>query len=107
MPVPENAPKAAPSTDGPFEVTRWSVVLAAGGADPAARSALELVGPSYWYPLYAFVRREGTSPHDAQDLTRGTRHFDAGDRPAGTLVTLWIWQTGNSRTQQQTMGRNG
>src|SRR5580700_7064635 len=70
MPVPEDAPEAAPSADGRFEVTRWSVVLAAGGADPAARSALEILCTIYWYPLYAFVRRQGHQPHDAQDLTQ-------------------------------------
>ena len=25
---------------------------------------------AYWYPLYAFVRRQGRSPQDAQDLTQ-------------------------------------
>jgi RNA polymerase sigma factor (sigma-70 family) len=25
----------------------------------------------YWYPLYAYLRRQGKSPHDAQDLTQG------------------------------------
>jgi RNA polymerase sigma-70 factor (ECF subfamily) len=32
---------------------------------------LEALCQSYWYPLYAFVRRQGRSPHDAQDLTQG------------------------------------
>ena len=34
-------------------------------------SALENLCQNYWYPLYAFIRRQGYSPHDAQDLTQG------------------------------------
>src|SRR5215831_9008114 len=56
------APKFAP--------TRWSVVLAASGRSTAARSALETLCQTYWLPIYAFVRREGHSPEDAQDLTQ-------------------------------------
>lgn len=37
---------------------------------PEARAALESLCQTYWYPLYAFVRREGHKPHDAQDLTQ-------------------------------------
>ncbi len=54
-----------------FVTTRWSVVLAAGletgsrGAD-----ALESLCRAYWFPLYAYIRREGRSPEDAQDLTQ-------------------------------------
>ena len=56
----------------PFETTRWSLVLAAGSADPvAARSALGALCDTYWHPLYAYVRRSGVSPEDAQDLTQG------------------------------------
>jgi RNA polymerase sigma factor (sigma-70 family) len=52
-----------------FATTHWSVVLAAGRADsPGAAEALELLCRTYWYPLYAFVRRQGHSAHDAEDL---------------------------------------
>jgi RNA polymerase sigma-70 factor (ECF subfamily) len=54
-----------------FETTRWSVVLAAGGDDSAAEAALATLCESYWYPLYAYVRRRGASPDDARDLTQG------------------------------------
>ena len=48
------------------------MVLAAGGSQPAdAASALEQLCTSYWYPLYAFLRRLGHSPADAEDLTQG------------------------------------
>lgn len=54
-----------------FATTHWSVVLAAQDRSaPEARQALERLCGGYWYPLYAFVRREGYSPPDAQDLTQ-------------------------------------
>ncbi|MBI4661724.1 MAG: sigma-70 family RNA polymerase sigma factor [Verrucomicrobia bacterium] len=55
-----------------FATTHWSVVLAAGQEEsPQAAEALGQLGQTYWYPLYAYVRREGHSAHDAQDLTQG------------------------------------
>jgi DNA-directed RNA polymerase specialized sigma24 family protein len=55
-----------------FHTTRWSVVLAAqrGTDTTKARSAMAALCKDYWYPLYAFVRRRGHAPHDAQDLTQ-------------------------------------
>jgi RNA polymerase sigma factor (sigma-70 family) len=54
-----------------FVTTHWSVVVAAGQADtPRARDALARLCQTYWHPLYAYVRRVGHSPHDAQDLTQ-------------------------------------
>ena len=62
------------SRGGPrvFPMTQWTVVLAAGGTpSPESAAALERLCESYWYPLYAFVRRSGYSPADAEDLTQG------------------------------------
>ena len=54
-----------------FTTTHWSVVLAARDtASPEADVALAELCRTYWYPLYAFVRRKGHGPHDAQDLTQ-------------------------------------
>ena len=54
-----------------FVTTHWSVVLAAGHSSvPGAQEALETLCRAYWYPLYVYVRRQGQSPHDAQDLTQ-------------------------------------
>ena len=54
-----------------FATTHWSVVLAAADShSPQANEALEELCRTYWYPLYAFVRRQGHSPEDAQDLTQ-------------------------------------
>jgi RNA polymerase sigma-70 factor (ECF subfamily) len=55
-----------------FLTTHWSVVLNARAADSQqAKAALETLCRAYWYPLYAFVRRLGHSPHDAEDLIQG------------------------------------
>src|SRR3989442_1736107 len=54
-----------------FTTTQWSVVLTAGdSASPQAADALEKLFRTYWYPLYVYVRRQGYSPEDAQDLTQ-------------------------------------
>src|SRR5262245_53259143 len=54
-----------------FTTTHWSVVLAAGrDHSPATELALETLCRAYWLPLYAYVRRCGESPEDAQDLTQ-------------------------------------
>ncbi len=65
-------PNSEPQTHrGVFATTHWSVVLAAGGPDtPQSQAALEQLCRTYWYPLYAYVRRRGYSPEDAQDLTQ-------------------------------------
>ncbi len=54
-----------------FNTTRWTMVLraASDGADAGA-AALEQLCRIYWPPLYAYVRRRGHSPHDAEDLTQ-------------------------------------
>jgi RNA polymerase sigma-70 factor (ECF subfamily) len=58
------------SSESPdFTTTHWSVVLASAQRDsPQAAVALEQLCRAYWYPLYAFVRRQGHSPPDAEDL---------------------------------------
>lgn len=54
-----------------FATTHWSVVLTAKQGDASgATVALEKLCRTYWYPLYAYIRRHGRSPHDAQDLTQ-------------------------------------
>ena len=54
-----------------FATTHWSVVLLAGQeSSVASAAALEKLCRAYWYPLYAFVRRQGQAPHEAADLTQ-------------------------------------
>jgi RNA polymerase sigma-70 factor (ECF subfamily) len=55
-----------------FATTHWTVVLSAGRSETTrGKEALGALCETYWYPLYVFVRRQGYSPHDAQDLTQG------------------------------------
>jgi DNA-directed RNA polymerase specialized sigma24 family protein len=64
-------PDSGPGVNGGFATTLWSVVQAAGhGSAAAAQPALEQLCRTYWYPLYAHVRRRGYSREDAEDLTQ-------------------------------------
>lgn len=57
---------------GQFPTTRWSLILATHQKPTSgARDALASLCESYWYPLYAYVRRQGHAVEDAQDLTQG------------------------------------
>jgi RNA polymerase sigma-70 factor (ECF subfamily) len=68
---PDADADAGPRGAATFVTTHWSVVLAARDQDsPHSAEALEELCRAYWYPLYAYVRRQGHSPHDAQDLTQ-------------------------------------
>jgi RNA polymerase sigma factor (sigma-70 family) len=75
-----------------FATTHWSVVLAAQGESVAADEALEKLCRNYWRPLYGFIRRQGSSPEEAQDLTQSffarlleRRDLDAVRREKGRL----------------------
>ena len=88
------------STNAPrlFPPTHWSVVVAARGGDEAdSLRALEALCQAYWYPLYAYLRRQGRSPHDAQDLTQGffarlleKNYLDAADRDKGRFRSFLL-----------------
>ncbi len=90
----------ASSSDAPrvFPNTRWSVVLAATSMpSPESAAALEIICQAYWYPLYAYARRCGQTPHDAQDLTQEffcrlleKRWLDSADREKGRLRSFLI-----------------
>jgi RNA polymerase sigma factor (sigma-70 family) len=78
---------ATTSTDRRFHSTQWSVVL---GAGDGANLALSTLCSTYWYPLYAFMRRRGADPEEAADLTQGffaslleRNDFAAVDRKRG------------------------
>lgn len=54
-----------------FATTHWSVVLSArDDQSTQAQASLAKLCQTYWYPLYVYVRRQGHSAHDAQDLTQ-------------------------------------
>lgn len=64
----------ATTRDGLFASTRWTVIRGAAESQVATRqslSALSELCSIYWRPVYLFLRRQGISPHDAQDLTQG------------------------------------
>lgn len=59
-------------TKTPFPETSWTMVQAMrhGGCPETAYRALAALCGIYWRPLYAFARRAGHQPHDAEDLTQ-------------------------------------
>ena len=70
--ISEHSSQAERAAGETFATTHWTVVLAAGhGSALQADRALEELCRQYWYPLYAFVRRQGHSKEDAEDLTQG------------------------------------
>ena len=71
MNAPESASNSARSPDI-FATTRWTAVLRASDAQTAhARAALAELCQTYWFPLYAYVRRCGCAAPDAEDVTQG------------------------------------
>src|ERR1700722_14390588 len=71
-PMPTKEPDRPRSDAGQFRSTRWEIVLAARDpADPEVSRALAELCRTYWYPLYAFARRKGSTPEQAEDLTQG------------------------------------
>src|SRR5437868_3621394 len=84
--------------NGAFATTQWSVVLrAAETSSPTGRLALERLCRAYWHPLYAYVRRRGHSPEEAQDLTQAffarllEKHYLAhADRQRGKFRTFLL-----------------
>jgi RNA polymerase sigma factor (sigma-70 family) len=61
----------AQSGGGAFVTTHWTEVARAGQTtSPQSLAALEQLCRQYWYPLYAYVRRQGHPHEDAQDLTQ-------------------------------------
>jgi len=65
-------PAQVPTEAMGFHTTHWTLVFAAGaGTGPVAQEALANLCGTYWCPLYAFIRRQGSTPHEAEDLTQG------------------------------------
>lgn len=88
MPCPVNTgiipAMSVPVLPRSFETTRWSLVQrATGEVDADARQAPAALCDSYWYPVYAYIRRSGHNAHDAEDLTQG---FFARLLEKGTLA---------------------
>ena len=80
-----------------FAPTRWSLVLQARGDGATAHAALEELCAAYWFPLYAWARRSGLAPADAEDAVQGffaavlhQRLFDRADAERGRLRTFLL-----------------
>jgi len=69
--MPESERESEEIAPRVFATTHWSVVLAAGDQrSPQVEAALTRLCQTYWFPIYAFVRKRGHSPEQAQDLTQ-------------------------------------
>ncbi len=84
--------------DAAFVTTRWGLVVAAGvQRDPGWAEAIRWLCEQYWFPIYAYARRHGKDPHEAEDLTQGffaellTRNTLAGaNENRGTFRTFLL-----------------
>ena len=105
-----------------FNTTHWTMVLACGDEGDAVRAqeALSSLFQTYWYPLYAYVRRRGYSEHDAEDIVQAfclhlqEKHAVAkADRQRGKFRTFLLSSLQNflgheyerSRAQKRGGGR--
>ena len=88
----------SPAVESSFQATHWSVVVnARDPTSPEGARALEQLCRAYWYPLYAFVRRKGYAPEEAEDLTQGffarfleKRYLDDVAREKGKFRTFLL-----------------
>lgn len=104
---------------GAFLTTHWSQVLSARDRDsPESAEALEQLCRAYWRPLYAYIRRRGYGPREAEDLTQGffermlAKHY-LGDLTPGTgrfrsfLLTSVNHYLANEWDRARTLKRGG
>lgn len=104
----------------PFPVTQWTLLVAGCRAsDPEERRrSLEDLCRAYWYPLYAFARRQGGTREDAEDLTQGFFQYllekdliASASQDLGKLRTflLTIFQRfiGDARARDRALKRGG
>jgi RNA polymerase sigma factor (sigma-70 family) len=83
---------------GAFQITRWSLILAASQPDsPEARAALARLCEDYWYPVYAFLRRRGYDRDRSKDLTQELfaqliekRSFEVADKERGRFRSFLL-----------------
>lgn len=96
--IPE-LPHSLPEGSLEFTATHWTQVAEAAGRDDSetARAALTALCNKYWLPIYAFLRRKGHSPADAEDLAQGFfahliegNAFVRADRTRGKFRTFLL-----------------
>lgn len=119
MPSSEENPRSDATGGARFLTTHWSAVVRAGqGEAREAAAALAELCQDYWCPLYAFVRRQGRTRAEAEDLTQGffaqllARNFVAdADQGRGRfrnyLLTLFKRFLANEWNRQHAQKRGG
>jgi DNA-directed RNA polymerase specialized sigma24 family protein len=101
-----------------FATTHWSAVISAGRPSPRADQALAELCETYWYPVYAFVRRMGDSSEDATDLTQAfftlmleKRYLKDARRERGRFRSFLLVSVrhflSNERDREQALKRGG
>src|SRR6267143_2770765 len=98
MPIQDQESQCPQDLRREFTTTHWSVVMLAGGeASAETERALEELCRAYWYPLYAYVRRQGHAVSDAQDLTQDffarlleRKYLRLADRNRGRFRTFLL-----------------
>jgi DNA-directed RNA polymerase specialized sigma24 family protein len=98
VPVPPRG--EAQRREESFASTRWTMVLEAGDSATASAHALGALSELcqiYWRPLYAFLRKQGYAPEDAQDFTQGffadlieSRAYARADREKGRFRSFLL-----------------
>ena len=112
-------PSPATASQPVFVSTHWSVVFRAGRPDePGVHEALAQLCRDYWFPLYAFARRQGFDVHTAQDLTQEffsklieKNYLNVADRRRGRfrwfLLTAFKCFLANEWDRSQAQKRGG
>lgn len=108
MPSEAEHPRDESVRGGGFPTTQWSLVLEASGDDvPEVRRSMEVLCRRYWFPVYAFLRREGQSHHAAEDLTQGffahllsSARFSSVSRERGRFRTFLLCSLRNFSTNE-------
>ena len=102
-----------------FAETRWTLVVTAGGvSSPRAEEALAELCREYWAPLHLFIRAQGHSHEDAEDLTQAfferliaRRDLAAVDPARGRFRSFLLAAVkhflSNARDHQRTLKRGG
>lgn len=94
---PKDLPENSPVQGSDFPTTHWTLVMRVREGGEVRRVALEELCGLYWYPIYAFLRRRGYPPHDAEDFTQGfflkllgDESFAAAEAERGRLRTFLL-----------------